>query len=986
MGEIWYTIHVDYRENLLTDICHVGAAGALSEYCEGKVSMMRLVPSALFAVVFCGAALAADEWPLVVIRHTANLNESPKVFERLMECHFRHPGACDEFRFAGGGHDTQETIYTGRDFRPILEAPSGPGRRPVGIRPGAGFYTEAQPRDMVKKCLSVAREAERRRGYGALAASVCYEQETYPRHVLHKSPGAIITECALALASGCNSLSLYWYTNAAPEPIEEYDRFVRALATARPYFRRLADSTRRTRLGGVARFVGSAAAETAGFDLRDNVDFDLACAGVPVTVAESGTKVWYITGKSRSEMTEADKAALAAGSVVSLDGVGRFPLASRRRKLLDDLDVAAKGAFPVRVDACRALRILPRVRDNGMLDSVTVLNLSIGDTDEIEVRVRNPASGRAFWQDAKLSAPVPVALRPGASANERVVKIANLSGWQIGTIFFGAPDPYEYKDLVTREVAPAKMALNASGRMVADFGRDAVGWLELDGPCEGPYEIVLGELVNGGGEVTNAYPRSSIRCQRLKGVKQAGRHRVAMPPDVLNLKGYDPKAPAVRLPESFGVVFPFRYAEVLRGPEMSMRQIAVNYPIDMGRSSFDCDNADLVRVYELCKYSILATSFCGVYVDGDRERTPYEADAYINQLGHYAIDDDCSLARKSHEWLMNHPTWPTEWRQHSVKMAWADLMWTGDARSAEKLYDRLCSEKLMAGFARPGDGLLETGGERKKGAKPGASDIVDWPSGERDNFVFRPVNAVVNAFYYRNLEELSDIAKALGRSGDAKGFTARAGKIRAAFDAAFYRPERGLYADGEGTDHCSLHANAAALAFGLVPEERVSGVADFLVRKGMACSVYFAQYLLEALFEAGRDEVAVGLMAAHGGRSWLGMADFGSTVTMEAWNIDAKCNLDLNHAWGAAPLNIISRYVVGVTPLEPGFRTISIHPRLGGLKRLSATVPTAAGPVTVEATPDALAFESPSPVVAVFAGETRRFPPGRHAMARRRKN
>ena len=577
----------------------------------------------LAAAVFCGAASADEEWPLVVIRHTGNLNENPKVFERLMECHFRHPGACDEFWFAGGGRNTPEmlaavaariaafrplcekagialsyqqgttlghgaahdgppkpgeqafpedawqidrsgkklgilcprspavlefermyvktmlqgmkpasywldddlrlgishaegcfcprcieafnkktggswtretlvaklfsktvrepvraqwlafnseslamfaaearkaadeacsgvrlayqavwsdTIYTGRDFRPLLEALSGPGRRPVGIRPGAGFYTEAQPRDMVKKCLSVAREAERCRGYGALVGTVCYEQETYPRYVLHKSPGAIMTECALALASGCNSLSLYWYSHAAPEPIEEYDRFVRTLAAARPYFRRLADSTRRTRLGGVARFVGSAAAETAGFDLRDNADFDLACAGVPVTVAESGTKVWYITGKSRSEMTEADKAAVASGAVVSLDGIGKFPRAGRRKKLLDDLDAATKGAFPVRIDECRALRILPRVREDGTLDSVTILNLSIGDTDEMVVRVRNPAAGRAFWQDAKLSAPVPVDILPGASANERVVKISNLAGWQIGTIFFETPD------------------------------------------------------------------------------------------------------------------------------------------------------------------------------------------------------------------------------------------------------------------------------------------------------------------------------------------------------------------------------------------------------------------------------------------------------------------------------------------------------------------------------------------------------------------
>ena len=550
----------------------------------------------------------------------------------------------------------------------------------------------------------------------------------------------------------------------------------------------------------------------------------------------------------------------------------------------------------------------------------------------------------------------------------------------VAASFAGTPDPYDYKELATREILPATVAANAAGRLVADFGRDAVGWLELDGPAAGPYEIVVGELRNAHGEVTNEYPRSTIRCQRLSGVKPSGRYRVPMPPDKFNLKGYDPKAPAILLPERFGIVFPFRYAEVVSGPQMQMRQIAVNYPIDRGKSVFDCDNADLVKVYDFCKYSILATSFCGVYVDGDRERTPYEADAYINQLDHYAIDDDCSLARKSHEWLMEHPTWPTEWKQHSIKMAWADWMWTGDTRSLGKYYGMLAGEKLMDRFARATDGLLETGGERKKGAKPGASDIVDWPNVERDGFRFMPVNAVVNAFYYRNLLEMADIARALGRTGDAKAFAARAREVHAAFQKAFFRPDAGLYADGEGTDHCSLHANAAALAFGLAPKDTQPGIVAFLERKGMACSVYFAQYLLEAFCEAGRADLAVKFMAAKGERSWLGMMDFGSTVSMEAWNVKAKPNLDLNHAWGAAPLNIISRYILGVTPKEAGFKKIAIRPQLGGLKRISGTVPTAAGPVKLEVTPDRLVFTAPAPVEATFAGETHTFHAGRNEM------
>ena len=330
-----------------------------------------------------------------------------------------------------------DTVYTTSSYLPLLKALSGKDRHPVGIRPGAGFYTESEPRGMVKKCLSVAREAERCRDYGNLVASVCYEQETYPRHVLHKSPGAIMTECALALASGCDSLSVYWYSQSAPEPIEEYDRFARTLAEARPYFERLAESTRRTRLGGVARYIGSAALETADFDLRDAKDLDLACAGIPVTVAEAMPNVWYLTAKSRVALTEADKALLAKGRVVEVDDVERYPLASRRTKLLDDLDAATDGNFPVRIDAIRPLRILPRVLPDGRLDSVTILNLSIGDTDEFKVRVRNPVSEMAFLQSAKQS-PSLLALKRCSAANERVVTIPNMTGWQIATIFFAS--------------------------------------------------------------------------------------------------------------------------------------------------------------------------------------------------------------------------------------------------------------------------------------------------------------------------------------------------------------------------------------------------------------------------------------------------------------------------------------------------------------------------------------------------------------------
>ena len=503
-------------------------------------------------------------------------------------------------------------------------------------------------------------------------------------------------------------------------------------------------------------------------------------------------------------------------------------------------------------------------------------------------------------------------------------------------------DPYDYKATVQRRVAPKSVTHPIEGRSLADFGQEAFGFLEFVPPkgARGDYEVRLGEVVKKDGSV-NMRPGGTIRAVRVVF-----------------------RAPFEITPET-------------------VRMVAVEYPMDMAASSFSCDDDRLVKVYDICKASMRATSFAGLYVDGDRERIPYEADAYINQLGEYAVHADYSLARASHEYLMKHPTWPTEWKQHSVMMAWADWMWTGDTRSLAKFYSQLKDDKLLERFRRD-DGLLETGSVRNKVSKSnprGARDIVDWPTGERDGFVFEEVNAVVNAFYYRNLREMASIARALGKPGDAAAFAARAEKVRAAYQRAFYRASSGVYADGERTDHASLHSNAAALAFGLVPADRRARVAEYLASRGMACSVYFAQYLLEAFFEAGRPESAIALMTSRGDRSWLGMIDQGATITLEAWAPKYKPNLDLNHAWGAAPLNIISRYVLGVTPLEPGFAKIRVAPQVGALKLVEGVVPTAKGPVKVRVEGGSvLTLETPAPAEVVFGGRKVTLKAGRHVV------
>lgn len=490
------------------------------------------------------------------------------------------------------------------------------------------------------------------------------------------------------------------------------------------------------------------------------------------------------------------------------------------------------------------------------------------------------------------------------------------------------------------------------GRLLVDFGRAAFGWAELDLPA-GEYTVRLGEKLGADGMI-DMRPGGAIRAAEVAFVScGTGFERVPLVADRRNTAGVNRRSRAVAVPAEFGVVMPFRYVEVgarsaaaAGAGAAKARRLALHWPIDMTASSFECGDEALSKVYGFCKYSVWATSFAGVYVDGDRERIPYEADAYLNQLGHYSIDADFEMARRTFEHLVAHPTWPTEWAQHMIMMAWTDWMYSGSTNLIARHYSLLRDEKLLLGLAR-GDGLLVSFPDHSRADQ---GDIVDWPVGERDGFVFKPVNAVVNAFHYRNLREMRDIADALGRADDAAMFDARARKVKASFDRVLYRPETGLYADGEGADHTSLHANAAALAFGLVPRERAAHVADFLAAKGMACSVYFAQYLLEALFAGGRGEDAIRLMTSRSNRSWLGMMEQGSTITTEAWSLEAKPNQDWNHAWATAPLNIITRCILGVKPTSPGFATYEVEPYRASFA-FSGVVPTVRGPIRSEYDP-----------------------------------
>ncbi len=489
-------------------------------------------------------------------------------------------------------------------------------------------------------------------------------------------------------------------------------------------------------------------------------------------------------------------------------------------------------------------------------------------------------------------------------------------------------------------VKPAAITLVESETIQLDFGRAAFAGLELEinGRAGQNIEIAFGEVLTNGR--LNRNPGGSRYIKIVPLTLQAGTHRYKV--EIPLHKAQNPALPKLcPPPEVGGEIAPFRYVEISGyAGEVGVSQLAVFSPFNDEAAYFNSSNPGLNKVWELCKYSIKATTAFGMYIDGERERLPYEGDTYINQLGHFCCDADYRMAKQTIDYLLEHPTWPTEWSLIMIMVVCDYYLYSGDEESYNR-WKLLLKDKLL--LNRIGvDGLL-TGSDK---------DIVDWPGGERDGYEFGSINLVPNCYFYHALKLLGEVDLAA--------------RVKTGIRAGMFKD--GLFVDNPNSKHNSLHGNVFALRYNIAEATEYPIILAFIQSRGMACSVYGAQFLLEACYQGKLADYALELMTSNGLRSWQNMLKCGSTITMEAWDDSLKPNQDWNHAWGAAPANIIPRELMGIKPLTPGFVRFSLEPQIGSLEFVELQHPTSHGAIKVIIQDKVMNFTVPTGTTAIHQG------------------
>lgn len=397
----------------------------------------------------------------------------------------------------------------------------------------------------------------------------------------------------------------------------------------------------------------------------------------------------------------------------------------------------------------------------------------------------------------------------------------------------------------------------------------------------------------------------------------------------------------------------FRYLEIQGAPEpitsRNLAALALVYPFDASASTFSASDPELERVWQLSKNSIEALNV-NFYTDSwTRERTNYEADAYLQQLSASYLSDDLSLAQYSMDYFASRRTWPTEWPLYTILAVHDAWRHSGSTQQLARSYEGLRAKLPEAWFEEETQLIRKLAGSNGCNSSTDC-DIVDWPASLRDGFVFRQYNTVVNALAMRAYADMASMAAALGRADDEAAYTERARALRGAINAHLYDSELGRYDDGldenrNRTFHHSLHASAFALAFGVPDASEAPRVAEYVASRGMAGSVYAAPFVIGGLYRAGGGHAALGLLGGSGLSSWVNMLRLGAGATAEAWDPSFKSNLTYSHPWAASPAFLIPSGLFGISALEPGYASFRLQPAPGGLDHASVVVPSARGPI-----------------------------------------
>lgn len=379
---------------------------------------------------------------------------------------------------------------------------------------------------------------------------------------------------------------------------------------------------------------------------------------------------------------------------------------------------------------------------------------------------------------------------------------------------------------------------------------------------------------------------------------------------------------------------------------------------------FATDDAFLDRLWEKSRRTLLLTMRDNYMDCPDRERAQWWGDAVI-QLGQSfyafspsatplaakAIRELCDWQRTDGSLFSPIPAgnWDKELSQQMLASVglygfWTYYLYSGDRDTAIASYPHV--RAYLALWQLDANDLVAH--------RPGGWDWADW-GGNID------VRLLDQGWYCLALDGAASLARLAGQPQDADEFLALRARVISAVNRHYWRAETEVYRSDEYRGPPDDRGHGLAVLAGIAGAERYPSIRRLLASTRHA-SPYLEKYILEALLIMDEDPTPflTRLKERYAGI----VADDCSTLP-ELWTTRRADPgpSTLNHSWTGGPLTLLSQYIAGLSPQEPGWSRYLYQPRPGPLRRIDAAVESAAGLISTRLRLDqnALSLELTSP-------------------------
>jgi hypothetical protein len=436
-----------------------------------------------------------------------------------------------------------------------------------------------------------------------------------------------------------------------------------------------------------------------------------------------------------------------------------------------------------------------------------------------------------------------------------------------------------------------------------------------------------------------------------------------------------------------------------------------------GSARFESDDDELNTLYRAGVRTVQLNSFDAFTDCPTREQRSWVGDGVVHQLVHLTTNADWRLASNyirlgdaprsdgilpmsvAGDVEANHGYTIPDWSLHWIHGVHNLFRYTSDTSLIAASLPTV--ERILRWYA---DYVDEFGT---------ISDVSEWNLVDWSSVFSTGRSSILTALWARALREFEEISLHVGNAGSARWAHELWESAREGYEA-FWDESRGTYVDhildGIQQPAASQAAGASAIVSGLAPRERWARIVETItdpehvvIRSWIGAAdggydiekmaeqaqgvqridwnvhdeivraePFFSYVVHDAVALAGRTDRLLEIM-----RSWSQFLQNGYDTFGECWGWGTPV-----HGWSATPTKDLVQHVLGVTPAEPGFASVRIAPRLASIHTVSATVPSPAGPISVDVADGRIRIDSPLPIVLDLEGQSpRELSAGRHELA-----